>query len=199
MSLPLALKNGALSLSRYLSVTAWQTLFLFALDGVTNVVDYAFHVYLGHALSPGDFAVVQTLNSTLLIAATACGVLQPVVARYVAETLAAGDGVSQGRAIFQLYFWQSVLLGLLLMLLVRQAREPVAAWLNVPAPAVTLLGYVLLLSFARPVVAGMLQGKQQFVAYGLTRTAFAVGRLVVALILVGVAGAGALGGVASLP
>jgi O-antigen/teichoic acid export membrane protein len=45
----------------------------------------------------------------------------------------------------------------------------------------------------------MLQGQQRFVAFGLTRTAFAVGRLVVAVILIGMAGTGGLGGVAALP
>lgn len=182
----------------HLSATAWQAIFLFAVDGVTNVVDYLFHLYLGRSLTPRGFAVVQTINSVVLIGATALGVLQPVVARYVAEARAAGEP-ARARAIFQRYFWLSTLLGGLLTLLVALAREPLAAWLNVPVPALLLTSFLLGLAVARPVVAGMLQGQQQFVAFGLTRSAFAIGRLLLAFLLIGLLGAGALGGVAALP
>ncbi|NUM48146.1 MAG: hypothetical protein HUU38_25855, partial [Anaerolineales bacterium] len=66
---------------------AFQTLFLFGVDLLTNGVDYLFHVYLGRALVPGDFAVFQTVNSMLIVVITAFGVFQPVVARGVAEVL----------------------------------------------------------------------------------------------------------------
>ena len=185
--------------SRRLSPTMWQAGFLFGVDMVTNVADYGFHAYLGWALTPADFAVVQTINSALLIVVTAFAVLQPVVARYAAEAGSTTTGRAvNGRAIFQVYFRQSALLGLALTLAVWLGQRPLAAWLNVPATAVALSATMMLLALTRPVVAGMLQGQEQFVAFGATRSAFALGRLALAVLLIGVVG-GASAGVAAIP
>jgi O-antigen/teichoic acid export membrane protein len=70
--------------------------------------------------------------------------------------------------------------------------------LNIPATAVSLSAAMLLLGLLRPVVAGTLQGQQRFIAFGLTRLAYAVNRFIVAGILIALGGAG-LGAVAALP
>jgi O-antigen/teichoic acid export membrane protein len=57
---------------------------------------------------------------------------------------------------------------------------------------------MLLLSLLRPVVAGTLQGQQRFVAFGLTRLAYAANRFIVAAVLIWLGAAG-LGAVAALP
>ncbi len=172
---------------------------LFGVDMITNVADYAFHLFLGRALSPGDFAVVQAVNAAVLIVVTAFAVTQPVVARYVAEAAIEGQANGRGQAVFQLFFGQSALAGLLLTLLALAGRETVAGWLNVPPAAVALSAAMLFLALVRPVVAGMLQGQQRFVPFGLTRTAFSLGRLLLAVAWVGWWGGGALAGVATIP
>jgi O-antigen/teichoic acid export membrane protein len=58
---------------------------------------------------------------------------------------------------------------------------------------------MLLLSLLRPVVAGTLQGQQRFVAFGLTRLAYAANRFIVAALLIGGLGTAGLGAVAALP
>jgi O-antigen/teichoic acid export membrane protein len=188
-------------LYRSVSFGARQTLFLFSVDLVTNLVDYGFHAYLGRALLPGDFAVVQTVNSAVLIVATTLAMMQPVVARYVAEAEARSDAqatTTRSHAVFRLFFRRSGWLGLALMMIGWLARRPVGAWLNVPALAVGLSSAMILLTLLRAVVGGMLQGQQRFVPFGLTRSGYAVGRFLFGLGLVGLGG-GAIGAVAALP
>jgi O-antigen/teichoic acid export membrane protein len=165
-----------------------QAGFLFALDTVTNVIDYVFHVYLGRVLVAGDFAAVQALNAALLIVITTSAVMQPVLARYVAIA-AAGDGdEGQGRTIFQWYFSLSTVVGLGLTGLIWLGRRPIAGWLNVPPAVVAVGAGMVLLSLLRPVVAGVLQGQQRFVAFGVSRAVFAAGRLALAVLFIGLGG-----------
>lgn len=193
-------QRGVASIAALVSTAVLgQTGLLFAIDMVTNVTDYAFHVYLGQVLAPGDFAVVQTVNAAVLIIVTTFAVLQPAVARFVAAEQASGGVPGRARAIFQRYLRQSALLGVLLGAGLFLARDLVAGLLNVPATAVALLAALLLLAVVRPVVMGMQQGLQRFGAFGLTRTAFAGARLALALLLVGALGGGAVAAVATMP
>lgn len=189
------LRVGRLSVSRLSGPLG----LLFLIDLLTNVADYTFHLFLGRALTPGDFAIVQTINTSLLIVVTTFGVMQPVVARFTAEAEAQGQAEARQRAIFQLFFGQSLALGLALTLLVWLGRQPLARWLNVPEAAVSLSALMVMLALVRPVVAGLLQGRQQFAWYGLTRTAFAIARLALAVLFVGFLGGRALAGVATIP
>jgi O-antigen/teichoic acid export membrane protein len=77
-------------------------------------------------------------------------------------------------------------------------QRPLAIWLNVPPAAVSLSAFMLLLATVRPVVAGMLQGQHRFVAFGFTRSAYAVGRFVIGAVLISLGG-GLLGAIAALP
>lgn len=174
---------------------------LFAIDSVTNLVDYAFHIYLGRVLLPADFAIVQTVNSALLVLITALGVTQPVVARFVVTSQAGLDNPSHeaaGASVFRYYFGRSLWLGLILSALAWWGRRPLAGWLNVPPQAIGVTAVMFLLALLRPVVAGLLQGQQRFVAYGLTRLIFSFGRFGAATILIYLGGQ-ALGALAALP
>lgn len=169
-----------IGLRRFLTPTLWQTSLLFAINMVTNGLDYAFHFYLGWVLLPADFAIVQTVNSALLIAVTVFGMTQPVVARFVVER---AHVEAEGRAIFQTFFWQSVWLGLLATLLVWVGHNWLGQVLNVPATAVAVSATMVGLALVRPVTAGMLQAQEKFQAFGWTRSVFAVVRLVLAVLL----------------
>ena len=178
--------------------TFWQLGFLFLVDMFTNGIDFFFHVFLGRSLSISDFAVVQTVNSVILIMVTAFAVLQPVVARFVAQ--AAVDSESTpASSIFQAYFRQSLLIGIILTLIGLLFRHSIAGWLNIPVGVSVVMIFMTVFALIRPVVAGMLQGLQRFVAYGLTRTVFAATRFAAVLLMVGLAGGGAVAGVLSMP
>ncbi len=200
---PAVLPAALTRLLAHSSPVARQTAFIFLADGAANLLDYGFHIYLGRSLPPQDFAVVQTINAALLIILTAAGVWQPVVARFVAEgaSRAGQDGrpLATAAPTFQHYFRLAIIVGIALTLMSWLAREAIGGGLNVPSVAVVVAAAILIAGLARPVVAGVLQGQQRFVAFGLTRSAFAAGRLLLALILVGALGGGALAAVATMP
>lgn len=180
---------------------ALQTGFLFLFDALSNVLDYGFHVFVGRSLTPGDFAVVQTINASLMIVFTAFAVLQPAVARLVAESEANNEqagGTAHTRAVFQAFFRLALIGGVLLTLVVVGAHRLLAYWLNVPPLAVVLSSGIILLAVVRSVVAGVLHGQQRFVAYGLTRSLYSFSRLLFAVVVI-VLGWGALGVIGTLP
>lgn len=178
------------------SPVLWQTAVLFGIDMATNVTDYAFHLYLGRQLAPGDFATVQTVNAMLLVLITTFAVLQPVIARAIA---AQPEAEQLHTAVFQIYLWQSTLLGLLLTALVWVGSGVAARWLNLPQIIVQISSSMILLGLLRPVVQGLLQGRNQFLPFGLVRTVYAVGRLGFAVLLLSIWGANAVSGVAAMP
>jgi O-antigen/teichoic acid export membrane protein len=208
------------------SPAVWTTGMLFAVDMVTNLTDYAFHLFLGWSLTPSEFAVVQTINALLLILITAFAVLQPVVARFVAtfnaqakeendepqkpedpsswrtvlqDQFARQPATPHSRTIFQRYMRQGLLTGAVLFAVVWLIRTSLATWLNVPVGALIAASLMLLLVLIRPVTFGVLQGQQQFVAFGLSRTSYAVGRLLLAILLITILGGGAIAGVLAMP
>ena len=182
-----------------------QTGYLVAIDSLTNLVDYGFHVYLGRALLPAEFAVVQTINAVLLVVVTGFSVMEPVIARQIVE-VDVGQGLNLARAgapahwpaIFQSAWRLNAVLGVFLFAVVWLNRQAIAGWLQVPLEVISIAAFVLLFALPRPVISGTLQGQRRFVAFGLTRSIYALGRLAVAVLLVSV-GAGLLGVVAAFP
>ncbi len=162
----------------------WQTIFLTSIDGVTNLLDYAFHIYLARVLLAADFAILQTVNTAVLILITAFAFLQPIVARYSSQAHAQQYPDEVRRGIFQFYFRRALLISLPLMGVLILARKPVAAWLNIPETAVFILAFILLLAILRPIVAGQLQGESKFFPFGLTRLSNALSRFLLAILLI---------------
>lgn len=175
----------------------FQTTSLFFLDGLANAIDFAFHFWLGRILIPSDFAVLQTLNSVALVYTTASGVFQPVVSRFIAE--ARGKGQSDSApAIFQSFLRAAFWLGLILSLLVFLFASNVGQLLNLPAWTIQISAAVILLSSIRPIAAGALQGSENFMAFGFTRLALSLGRILLLFIFVQ-SGLGLTGAVIALP
>lgn len=190
---------------RFTPLAIRETGFLLAIDGVTNLADYAFHVTMGRQLAPGEFAVLQTINSSLLILLTAFAVMEPVVARYVAEARAGGQSEAAGRltpghvpVLFQRYLRGSAGIGLILAVGVWLGKGQLAAWLGVPPMAIGLVAVMPILGLLRPVVSGTFQGERRFVLYGLARSTYALGRLATGILLVGL-GNGLAGAIGALP
>jgi O-antigen/teichoic acid export membrane protein len=179
---------------------ARQAIFLLAIDAVTNAIDYGFHIYLARVLLPAEFAAAQTINTILLVVLTTSAVLQPVVARYVAEANLSPDLPSHTDfAIFRHFFGRSSLIGFAGILLVLLFRRPLAMWLNLPLTAVSLAACMIFIATTRPVVAGMLQGQYRFGWFGAMRLGYAVGRFSVGLLLISALGLGLNGAVGAMP
>lgn len=174
-----------------------QTISLFILDGLANVIDFAFHFWMGRVLIPSDFAILQTLNSIMLVYVTASGVFQPVVGRFVAEARGRGQPESIP-AIFQSFLQAAFRLGTGLGLVVLLLSEAIGAVLNLPVWTIRLSALLILLSTIRPIAAGLLQGQENFISFGLTRLALSVGRITIVFFLLQ-AGLGLTGAVLALP
>lgn len=169
--------------AQLLSEAGYQTGFLFVLDGLANVLDLGFHFWMGRTLSPAEFAVLQTLNSIVLVYVTATSVFQPVLGRFVAEALARGEPHAVP-AIFRSFLGAALGLGLGLTLLVLVFSDGLARWLHLPVWIIHISGLVIFLSTLRPVAAGVLQGQQRFIGFGFTRVLTSLGRLAAGALLV---------------
>jgi O-antigen/teichoic acid export membrane protein len=160
-----------------------QTAVLFLLDGLTNGIDFAFHFWMGRVLIPADFAILQTLNSVALVYTTASGVFQPVVSRFIAE--------ARGRrqdafipAIFQSFLRAAFWLGLILAVLILVFSQGIAQLINLPIWTIQISAGVVFLSTLRPIAAGVLQGTENFIAFGFARLTLALSRLILLFFLV---------------
>ena len=160
-----------------------QTASLFLLDGLANTVDFVFHFWMGRVLIPADFAVLQTLNSIALVYVTASGVFQPVVGRFVAEARGTGRA-DLIPAIFQSFLRAAVWLGLILSVFTFLFSSLIAQLLNLPDWTIQLSAALIFLSTLRPIAAGILQGQERFIAFGFTRLALSLGRILLVLLLV---------------
>lgn len=180
-----------------LSQPQFETATFFLLDGLANAIDFAFHFWMGRVLIPADFAILQTLNSIMLVYTTASGVFQPVVGRFVAE--ARGQGRAQAiHAIFQSYLRVAFWLGLTFSILVFLFSNFIAQLFNLPTWTIQLSAALIFLSTLRPIAAGVLQGQERFISFGLTRLALSLGRILIVFVLLE-AGLRLTGAVIALP
>ena len=160
-------------------------------------MDFAFHFWMGRVLVPSDFAILQTLNSVALVYTTASGVFQPVVGRFVAEARGKGQG-DAAPEIFQSFLRAAFWLGLILSALVFVFAQGIGQSLNLPAWTIQLSAAVILFSTLRPIAAGTLQGRENFMAFGFARLALSLARLLVVFLLIRT-GLGLTGAVIALP
>jgi O-antigen/teichoic acid export membrane protein len=161
----------------------FQTTSLFILDGLANVADFIFHFWMGRILIPSDFAILQTLNSVVLVYTTASGVFQPVVSRFVAEARGRGNEDSIP-AIIHAFLRAAFWLGLIMAILAFIFSKSIAQLFNLPAWTIQISAALVFLSTLRPIAIGALQGQERFLPFGLSRFIIAFGRLSFAALFV---------------
>jgi O-antigen/teichoic acid export membrane protein len=184
-------------ISQLQSAFEYQTVSLFLLDGLANAIDFTFHFWMGRVLIPSDFAILQTLNSVMLIYTTASGVFQPVVSRFVAEARGKEQRDSIP-AIFQTFLRPAFWLGLGFALLVLLLSNLIGQVLHIPVWTIQISAGLIFLSTLRPIAAGALQGEEDFISFGLTRLTLSLGRIILVFILLQM-GLGLTGAVLALP
>ena len=189
--------KAILRLSLFPLAVELQTLSLFLLDGLANVIDFGFHFWMGRVLVPSEFAVLQTLNAVLLVYVTASGVFQPVVGRFVAEARGRGE-IMAIPALFESFFCAALWVGFGLGIIFFLLAAPIAQLLNLPKWTIQVSAALIFLGMLRPVAVGVLQGQERFTLYGLSRLLTAAGRLLFAILFV-MSGFGLYGAVAAFP
>lgn len=160
-----------------------ETASLFLLDGLANVIDFAFHFWMGRVLIPSDFAILQTLNSIALVYVTASGVFQPVVGRFVAEARGRNQ-LDSIPSIFQTFLRAALFLGTILSILVFLLSNLISQILNLPPWTIQLSAALIFLSTLRPIAAGVLQGQERFLAFSFARLALSLGRILFIVLLI---------------
>ena len=160
-----------------------ETTSLFILDGLANGTDFAFHFWMGRVLIPTDFAILQTLNSVMLVYTTASGVFQPVIGRFVAEARGQGRPASIP-AIFQSFLRAAFWLGSALAISTFFFSAPIALLLKLPKWTIHVSAVLIFLSTLRPIALGTLQGQERFLPYGAVRFLTAFGRLWLGILLI---------------
>ena len=160
-----------------------ETASLFLLDGLANVIDFAFHFWMGRVLIPADFAVLQTLNSVALVYVTASGVFQPVVGRFVAEARGR-DQYELIPAIFQSFLRAAFIPGTIFSILCFSFASPVAHLLNLPRWTIQVSAALIFFSTLRPIAVGVLLGQERFLAFGFARLALSLGRILFVILLI---------------
>lgn len=149
-----------------------------------NVFNYLFQVYVGRSLGPagyGTFGALISLLSVLLVPASAISI---VVAKFVSQYSAAGEGekispliAGAGRETLKYG------LGVFLILLLGSAT--LAEFFQIPSRIpIVIAAFVFLLGILLSVIQGVLQGLQRFWQYGLTNIIGALSKLLFGLLLI---------------
>lgn len=130
--------------------------------GLTGALFMLVHPVLGRQMTPHDYAILVSLLGLFNFLALPAGVIQVVMARYLAE-LDSGDEVRVWvtvikRALKRLGIWIAVVL-----LLWGLSTGLISHWLRIPSEGgVLLLGLLGVMSLFAPVLRGTLQGMQRF-------------------------------------
>jgi O-antigen/teichoic acid export membrane protein len=118
-----------------------------------------------------------------LVYASASGVFQPVVSRFVAEARGKGEDETVA-VIFQSFLRAAFWLGLILSIVVLLLSNGIAQLLSLPNWTIQISAALIFLSTVRPIAIGVLQGQERFLSFGFIRFITAFGRLLLAVILI---------------
>lgn len=162
-------------------------------------LDYLFNIAASRLLVAAELATVVALNSVGQIFVVASRVVQTVAARYTAAMSATTEVPLALPFFFQRALRLGVLGGTGAALALAALSRPLAAFLKIQDPwTVVALAAGVWFMAVRPVVGGVLQGRQQFGWLGWMQLTQAGLRLPFAILLIR-AGWGALGALLALP
>lgn len=170
---------------------------LFGATMALNACNYAFHFLASHRLGPRVYGEVASLISLVSLISIPAAVLSTIVAKYVAEFMAAGE---RGRAR---WFCSRLLrialsLGAVVILLFGAFHAQIGAYLSIPSlPALVLCGALICLGLASGILRSVLQGAQDFAALSLVVLVEGLGKVLIGgcAILAGLGLIGAVGGI----
>jgi O-antigen/teichoic acid export membrane protein len=170
---------------------------LFAATMALNACNYAFHFIASHRLGPQIYGEVSSLISLVSLISIPSAIMSTVVAKYIAEFMAAGE---RGRARW-FYSWLlrvALSLGLVVVLLFGALQTQIGAYLSIAnAPALLISAGVICLGLAAGVLRSTIQGAQDFAALSIVVLLEGLGKVAIAglAIIAGLGLVGAIGGI----
>jgi O-antigen/teichoic acid export membrane protein len=138
---------------------------LFVANASTGLVNYLFHVVVGHMLTPGDYGTVAALINVSYVTVLIPTTIVLTLFTRAAAALSTRDQMGELRDMWaKLTLWLLILGGVATLVFSLGLSGPVAGFLQIPSGgrAVALLGLLFLIGFASPVNQGVLQGMQRF-------------------------------------
>ena len=172
---------------------------LFLASGSTGLVNYLYHVVVGHLLSPAAYGTVAALTNLSNIALIPTTIVLTVFTR-AAAALSSSHAVGQLRDIW-IHLTRWLLAGGLAAALIFSIglSSVVARFFGIPREGgtVALLGTAYIVGFALSLNLGLLQGMQRFGWYAAITAGSPVLRVVLATFFI-LAGWGASGAVLGL-
>ncbi len=172
--------------------------FLFIVGLVSNISNYFFHFYMTRKLSIPDYGTLYSLIALLNILGVGSGAIQLITAQQISSALARGE-TQRAKALFWFVFRWTFGAGLVLSLFYAAAIPFLKGYLQLESSHyLILLMAPFLLSFLYPVLAGTLQGIQNFEGLGFNGLSVSLGRFLSGVLLVMV-GMGLNGALISFP
>ena len=166
---------------------------IFASTTLVNLFGYSFHFLLSRRLGVSDYGTLSSLLAFLAITTVPATIVTTIVVKYTAEFTALGDE-GKARALAGRTFLALSIVGLIALAAVVAGSGLIAAYLHVSdRVSVITSAYTLAVALVLPGMRGVLQGVQDFSAFAASTLIEAIGKVLVATLLVyhgyGVAGA----------
>jgi len=140
---------------------------LFAATSVANAANFVFHMYATRTIGPEGYGILATMLAMLIIAGMPANALQMSIVRKTSACMAHNKpgGIE---ALFKHTFLWFLGLGFVYFLLFTASAGLIAEFFNIQDKAlVYILGAIAMMSIMMPLVRGILQGMQKFLALGL--------------------------------
>lgn len=160
------------------------SIMLFA-SGASFLFGYLFHSYMGRALGPEEYGILDSLLSVFYIFLIPISTVQAVIAKFSSNYI----GINRPDCIRLLMFegYKRLLVwGFLIFILLSILSPVISDFLKIPSRfPVILLGIAILLSLILPVSRGVLQGVQKFNHLGLNMSLEKFIVLIAGIMLIG--------------
>ncbi len=147
-----------------------------------SISNALFHVVMGRYLSAEEYALLLTLISVFMVFAMPFMALQNTMARY---TVAGQEACGHGGKLIRHWAVRVGYFSLLVMAISFVAGKPLSAlWRMADARPIMWTGLIIATSAYIPLLSGVLQGRQRFVAMGATSMLWCAVRLALGTFLV---------------
>lgn len=157
---------------------------LFLASGFSNFCNLLFNLFMVRRLSVVDYGVLNTLFSLFMILSMPAGTLQTVVTKFVAQFYGRKE-FDQAKSFLLIFGKRVIAFGILFLLFFVAAIPRIAGFLKISSHSLFIItGFLLFLSIISPVLGGVLQGAQKFLAMAINGMFGATLKLILGIILV---------------
>jgi len=166
---------------------------IFAASMISNVLNYAFQLYMGRALGPADYGIFASIVSLLYIVAVPASTISVSITRFVSGFMGKKE-LGKAKYLFFRGMKKVTIFGAVGFAIIAVLSPYISSYLNIPyISPVVILGLIFFMSVLTPLGNGTLQGLQRFKWLGAVQVTNSFVKLALGIALVslgfGVSGA----------